>query len=450
MRLAHATPVVAAVPVVDQVAVLTVPVTGWERLAVRLTGSTFGTSTSRVRVSVLPPDGTALVPATGFATAGVWLDARVAPATGTYTVLVDPQGAAVGEVTVEALLVPADVTASTTPGVATSVATTVPGQNAAVTFPGAAGRSVAVALSGVTLASSAAASVRLLAPDGSTLVAATSVPAAGVFLDAVTLPVDGTYTVAVDPAGAQTGAVDVTVHDVPTGATVPVATDGTPVLVAASVPGQNPVASFEHTGGRVVVDLSASTFGASTSSARVSVLAPDGSTLVAPVRFGTAGTFLDARDVPAGQVRVVVDPAGALVGGVTVRVWAVPVDVEVAAVPGAATTLTTTTPGQNAAATLTAAAGARLSLLARTGTFTGSAQVKVVGPGGATVVAPFSPSTTGTFVEPVALVTGGSHRIVVDPVGTGTGGTSSGTGPPTRAASSTSTWASSARSAPRR
>lgn len=423
-RLTSGVASVARVPVVDQVAVLTLPLQTTDRLAVRLTGSTFGSSTSKARVSILRPDGTALVAATGFGSAALWLDARAVPTAGTYTVLVDPQGTAVGEVQVEAFRVPADVTAEVVPGGSpVTVTTTVPGQNAVATVAATAGQTVAFTLSAATLATPTSATVRLVGPDGSTVLAPVSLPSAGVFLDAVTLPVAGTYSLVVDAAGAQTGAVTVRAHAVPTGPAQQATTDGTPVLVSATTPGQNPVVTFPHTGGRFAVDVSASTFGSSTSSAKVSVLGPDGATLVAPVGFGTSGKFLDVRTLDAsGDVRVVVDPAGALLGGVTVRVWSVPTD-PIAAAPldGTAVDLTTTTPGQNAAATFTATAGSRVSLSARAAASTVTALVSVVGPTGATVVSPVTASTSGTFVEPFAITTSGEHRIVVDPTGTTAG-----------------------------
>ncbi|NUU19142.1 hypothetical protein HP550_17985 [Cellulomonas humilata] len=423
-RLTSGVASTARVAVVDQVAVLTLPLQTTDRLAVRLTGSTFGSSTSKARVSILRPDGTALVAATGFGSAALWLDARAVPAVGTYTVLIDPQGTAVGEVQVEAFRVPVDATADLVPGGSpVTVTTTVPGQNAVATVAATAGQTVAFTLSAATLATPTAATVRLVGPDGSVVLAPVSLPSAGVFLDAVTLPVAGTYSLVVDAAGAQTGAVTVRAHDVPTGPAQQASTDGTPVLASATTPGQNPVVTFPHTGGRFAVDLSASTFGSSTSSARVSVLGPDGATLVAPVGFGTAGKFLDVRTLDAtGDVRVVVDPAGALLGGVTVRVWAVPADpTAVAPLDGTAVDLTTTTPGQNAAATFTATVGSRVSLSARTAASTVTALVSVVGPTGATVVAPVTASTSGTFVEPFTIATAGVHRIVVDPTGTTTG-----------------------------
>jgi hypothetical protein len=70
-------------------------------------------------------------------TAGSFIDATALPATGTYTIAVDPQGAVMGSLTLTVYAVPPDATATVTPGGAgVGIANAVPGQNMRLTFPG--------------------------------------------------------------------------------------------------------------------------------------------------------------------------------------------------------------------------------------------------------------------------------------------------------------------------
>jgi hypothetical protein len=84
------------------------------------------------------------------------------PFTGTYSVLVDPQGIDAGSVTLQLYDVPPHVTGTITPGDArVSVRTTAPGQNATLTFTGIAGQRVSLRLSGVTIGSSTCCSAKV-------------------------------------------------------------------------------------------------------------------------------------------------------------------------------------------------------------------------------------------------------------------------------------------------
>jgi hypothetical protein len=56
------------------------------------------------------------------------------------------------------------------------------------------------------------------------------------------------------------------------------------------------------------------------SSSKVSVLRPDGTTLVAPTYFGTSGKTLAVQLPVGGTFRIVVDPQSASTGNVSVTV----------------------------------------------------------------------------------------------------------------------------------
>ena len=79
-----------------------------------------------------------------------------------------------------------------------------PGQNARLTFDGAAGQAVTVTVSGMTIQSG---TVSILRPGGATVVIKFLFAPGGTVT--ATLPVTGTYTILVDPFNAATGAANV-------------------------------------------------------------------------------------------------------------------------------------------------------------------------------------------------------------------------------------------------
>src|SRR5436305_856497 len=111
-----------------------------------------------------------------------------------------------------------DVTATITPGgPSVTVTTTAANDNARISFDGSAGQRVFVNLTAVSIGSSSCCSLlaSILKPDGSTMSGTTKyVGTSGGYLDTVTLPTSGTYTIFLDPQGAATGSATVTTYDV--------------------------------------------------------------------------------------------------------------------------------------------------------------------------------------------------------------------------------------------
>lgn len=180
--------------------------TAGQRIAVRLSGGTYPSADATVVLR--RPDGGTL---TQNVSCGVtcFLDTRALPTTGTYTLLVDPEVAAVGGITAQVYDVPADAAVTTTPGGGPNpVAVTAVGQNAVVSFTATAGQVVTVAVTGATFGPSTGYVLRR--PDGSTLTSKTSSGANTTFAS-VTLPAAGVYSLLIDPATTATGTATVTV-----------------------------------------------------------------------------------------------------------------------------------------------------------------------------------------------------------------------------------------------
>src|SRR5205823_5846622 len=123
-----------------------------------------------------------------------------------------------------------------------TVTTTVPGQNARLTFPATAGQRVSVKATSITYAS---AGVTLQKPDTTNLASITVFPSTGTgFIDATTLPTTGAYTLLIDPKTTSTGSITITLYTVPPDQTGTIAPGGSAVGLTFAVPGQNARLTF--------------------------------------------------------------------------------------------------------------------------------------------------------------------------------------------------------------
>ncbi len=196
-----------------------------------------------------------------------------------------------------------------------AVTTTVPGQNARLTFSGNAGQRVSLKLSAGTMAQE---KVSLLAPDGSTVFSSTFGNTG--FVDVRTLATSGGYTLVVDPAAANTGSLTLNLYDLPPDVAGTISAGGAAFTVTTTAPGQNATVVFSgNSGQRISLALSAGTMGQE----KVFLLAPDGSTVFSST-FGNSG-FVDVRTLAAaGSYALVVDPIGANTGSLTLALYDVP------------------------------------------------------------------------------------------------------------------------------
>jgi hypothetical protein len=284
-----------------------------QRVAVKVSGVTVGTSTCcSMKVSVAGVTQPLLMGRNGG-----FVDPMRLPSTGTYSVLVDPQGTDAGSVTLQAYDVPEDVGGSIAPGGApVTVTTTAPGQKAVLTFAGVAGQRVALKLSGVTIGTSTCCST---AVSISGLVNGQLVGTSGGFVDTKVLPSTGMYTVTVDPQGTDVGSATLTLYEVPPDVTGTLTVGGPPVNVTLGTPGQNAMLTFQGASGqRATVRASNVTIGTSVCCSFVlSVKRPDGVT-IATTTLGTNGGLVSPTLPAAGTYSVLVDPQASATGAVTV------------------------------------------------------------------------------------------------------------------------------------
>jgi YD repeat-containing protein len=285
-----------------------------QRLGLLMSGITIAQSA----VSIQRPDGTLLTtPLTVWSSGGPpAIDTAPLPATGTYTVVVDPAYGYSGNLT---LTLSEELGGTITldgPSVTASIGS--PGQRARYAFDGAAGQWASIAVTSVTVgAGCCSLKVFVLNPDGTTLTSA-FFGVAGTTLTFPALPATGSYAILVDPEGANTGDATLTLSAAITGG---VTVDGPSGPLTISRVGQNARFTFSGTAGQHV---KVTTANVTMVQVYVSVLKPDGTNLLAPALTFDGTTTRDLGTLPAtGTYTVVIDPYQFRTGSMDLTVFSV-------------------------------------------------------------------------------------------------------------------------------
>ena len=400
-------PVVVTTTVPGQNATLTFAGTAGQAISLVASADSYPNT---VYLSILKPDGSTLVNPTG----GTFIDKLILPATGTYTLKVDPFGNGTGSITLTLYDVPADAAAPIGQnGPAVQVSTTVPGQNAVLSFSGNVGDLVSVLLNSETYPGSVWLSI--LEPDGTPLTSQSPTT----FIEPVTLPVAGTYGIFVDPSGVGTGSATLSLYAVPADFSGTITAGGAPATVTISTPGQNASLTFAGTQGqRISLRIANSTV----SLAYYTLFNPDNSVLVGSTGFLSGSGFIDTVTLGAtGTYRIFMDPYIGHTGTAELTLYDVPADTTGTITPGGgAVPVTLATPGQNAFLTFNGTAGNRISLQIANSTMS-LFYVTILDPSGGTLV----PSTgfigsTG-YLDTVTLPASGTYTMKVDPYNVNTG-----------------------------
>jgi YD repeat-containing protein len=291
--------------------------TSGQKVALHASSGTFGgTFYCDAYVRILKPDGTTLAPnvcaeATGF------IDATVLPVSGSYKIVLDPQGTATGSVTLR--LYRASDVVGTLPSGTPKVITTGIGQNARYTFSASAGSRLSLRTSSATYGADCNAYLQVLKPDGMPLVSAQCAGAAPIFIDATTLPTAGTYTAVIDPVAVSAGSVTVTRYSVPGDPNPVIQANQPPATVTTTVPGQNAAPRYGGTAGQTItVRLSANALGTVT----VSLVAPGTNGAVLISTTSSAASFnLPSQTLPVNGIYTIrIDASGPTTGSIGVQV----------------------------------------------------------------------------------------------------------------------------------
>ena len=291
----------------------------------QIVGMAFSSTTSGgygwCKVSLLDPSGTLL--ANGYCGSNApFIDSVTLASNGTYTIFIDPQAAATGTTTVT-LNNDADVTGTISiDGAAVTATTTLPGQDARLTFSATAGQKIAVTVNSVSIPS---AFVHLLRPDGTeqTYVSVNNNPAGQVFfIDTQTLAATGTYTLWVQHSGGGTGSATLQINTVPADFTATITLNGATVRIPATgntVPGQNANLTFSASAGQqVTLNISNDTYTPNTG-CLLTVKDPSGSTITSNYcGTGTSTTIGPFSASTTGTYSIYVDPQYAAAGSITI------------------------------------------------------------------------------------------------------------------------------------
>lgn len=372
-----------------------------------------GSYSSGADVYIKNPDGTTL--ASNFVTTSAFIDAQRLPASGTYTILVDPRSTATGSVTLRLYDV-TPVTGTIVPGgPPVLVTTTVPGQNAELAFSGSAGQRVSLRETGASFGFSGA-DVYIKNPDGTTL--ASNFVLSDAFLDRQTLAATGTYTILVDPRSGGTGSVTLTLYDVPVDFTGTIAADGNPVVATTTVPGQNAQLTFSGTAGqRISLNATGASFGSS--GADIFMTNPDGSTLAST--FVLSSAFIDTQVLPGtGTYTIRIDPRSGGFGSLTLRLYDVPPDSTGSlTVNGGDALFSNSAPGQNGSFTFSGTSGQQVTVRVTDNSFTSSpcVTIRLFRQDGTTQLTS-SLSCSATFdLTPQTLPASETYTVRIDPGG---------------------------------
>ena len=373
-----------------------------ERFQLGMASTGFASYTS---VEVYGPDGVRLDYETVSASSSSDFDVPALPATGTYTVRVDPPAAQSGTI---ALTLSKSLSAAglSTTGGAVDVAIGRFGQNAESVFQGTAGQTLSLAVVSNTFTEYSV--VEVFAPSGTRISQFTVSAGRADTLEIPALPQTGAYRVVVDPDDGGTGSLSLSLS---ADAAVSLAVDGASVPVALGRPGQRARAAFTAPAGGA---LGFALTGVSLNKpASIRLIGPSGGSgdYVGTVSSNSDDVFYLKNLTPNAAYTLVVTPQDAGSGNATLWLSA----------PVAAGTLTTapktaavTRPGQRLEFVFDAAAGDG-TIVALTGVTLGSGQAFHVAPGTSTeTTAAYINSDTAT-ADLLAPLPAGTHRIIVQP-----------------------------------
>jgi YD repeat-containing protein len=400
-----------------------------QRVSLLINGVTINSSWSDV--NILKPDGTVLVSHVGFCCGvggGGSFDVMTLPATGTYTISIDPASTGTGSMTLTLYNVPPDITSTITPGgPSVTVTTTTPGQNANVTFSGTAAQRISLLISGVTI-NSAWTDVYIKNPDGTILASKAGFccgVGSGSFFDTLTLPATGTYTIFIDLTGASTGSMTLTLYNVPPDVTSTITPGGPSVTVSTTTPGQNANVTFSGTAGQRI-SLSISGVKVNASWTDVYIRNPDGTTLASKAGFccgvDSGGAFFDPLTLPAtGTYTIFIDLTGTSTGTMSLTLYDVPADVTgTITIGGPAVNVTITTPGQNGSRTFNGNASQQVTVRVTNNTM-GSVNVALVRQDGTSTLTSTTSSSASFNLATQTLPATETYTVRINPSGANTG-----------------------------
>ncbi len=232
--------------------------------------------------------------------------------------------------------------------------TTIPGQNAALTFT-ATGKT-SFLFTGVTDGSTAISGINATLTTGGTTVKTFSFGNSDKFVDTLTLTAGTAYKLTLDPQGTNSGSITTTIYAVPADFTTTGTLGAAASAVTVATPGQNAKLTFSGTAGHSLsLFFNGNTIGNPLFNPTVVNLTSQTGTLVRSFTLYSHDTMIESIVLPTtGTYTLSFDPNGSNTGTFNVALYDVPADATGSnTIGGGNVTATTTTPGQNAAFTFT-------------------------------------------------------------------------------------------------
>jgi YD repeat-containing protein len=311
---------------------ITFPGTQGQRASIAFSAAQFsGLYSSGFTFEILRPDGSLFAGPSnggpfhfGLSTTSGFIDYNdvfVFPATGTYTVVFDPDSDATGSMSVnlyDATDLSLNINAD---GSVNGTSTSSPGQNTHANFTPTIGQKISAVISTSTYAHLPSATLRRIDSGGSVFnVQSAGTDGSNLFLETLTVAQSGQYFLFVDPTGQDVGSANValyTVNDINT----TVDTSNDPVTVTTTVPGQNANVTFSATAGQsLTLSVSGSSFPLNLCNVQLNT--PSGSNLI--FRDCTGGVpWTNTRTASqTGTYTIVIDPVRSSTGSLTLSVSA--------------------------------------------------------------------------------------------------------------------------------
>jgi hypothetical protein len=293
---------------VGQDARFTISATAGDSLGVDLSGINPQPQAQTFSAMVHKPDGVSLGSCMALPPQGAYCELGAVPATGSYSVWIDPSFGAHGSLKLTlkqgAMLSTADLP--------TAFAASAIAESARFRFAATAGQSFSVGLTGLAYVGSSSSSsyLSVYRPDrtavGSAVSCSPTVGGGTCKATLTNLPQSGTYSLVVVSPGGVKAAGNINLSADLSGALVP----GTPVALAAARPGQNARYTFAGTAGE---STSIKVYGVITSpegqTIQVKIYRPDGALLTSANATSAASAVLSFASLPStGTYSVLLEP----------------------------------------------------------------------------------------------------------------------------------------------
>jgi YD repeat-containing protein len=345
------------------------------------------------------------------------------PSNGTYVIFVDPAANDAGTMTLQLFDTTNNFTGTmAVGGPAVTATTSVPGQDAVLTFAGTAGQQISLNATNDSYPPYTASTLQIQDPTGKVIASQTEFNGNFTLSD-VNLASTGTYTIFIDPAGADTGSMTLQLFDTTNSFTGTINIGGSAVTATTSVPGQDAVLTFAGTAGQQIsLNATNDSYPPYTAST-LQIQDPTGKVIASQFEFNGNFTLSDVNLASTGTYTIFIDPAGAGTGSMTLQLFDTTDSFTgTINIGGSPVTATTSVPGQDAVLTFAGTAGQQISLNATNDSYPPytASTLQIQDPTGKVIASQFE--FNGNFsLADVNLASTGTYSVFVDPAGSDTG-----------------------------